>query len=684
MEDENGGEDIGDSSSNAAQSPGEPSGGEFPVEKILDEQIDPADGQLKYKIRWQNYGPGDDSWEPADNIEHCVEIVDAWEATKAARQPQGGKFQFLGKDLGSERKRSRSTKSGEESDDRSKKRPKVSRPSKKAKAKPRVNDNDDSESDMSRITDDSMMEMLKQKNDLTFPFEKEDVRRGGSQSISEEDEDDIVSFKERERQRRKEKRKSSGSSTKPKATEKSVPAKSVPAKSVPAKTPAAGRAVRSNVKGPTTNARTPQDVPHLPYGTRNLAILKPAKRAPGETVPSTIRSDDRRTKMPLTLAGRNNIKKKQRQEPAPDMGEIAMFNPASVLTPGGRTMKSGRGVEGAIGSIDKVIAQRTIEPRRPLERKEPRAESPRKQSTTQAGLDLSARRPSVADAINNAEKIQEGAARRPREPARDISPIRSPNRSPIRSPIIEEPELSPEINTSILKDAWLKGIPASRPSPQKPRGRGFQRDTAPNRSNTDAFRPPASHRRNTSDNQPMSPDFPMTESFHPPSMEVPPIVAQDASRTWDGELLYGRGTKSLGTIRLSVPQSSIRLETIPLFSGPSLSLTKMISTRYLTTKMFLAKPQSSAKPECLLVDFTETDSQTKLVDIFRKMDCAGVVLEEFCTLVFYFRLDDRLRNLFNGGGSTAPISVAVLPPFNIANIASANRTGAEVCISKLF
>jgi hypothetical protein len=94
MEDENGGEDIGESSSIAAQSPEESSSGEFPVEKILDEQIDPADGQLKYKIRWQNYGPGDDSWEPASNIEHCLEIVDAWEATKAARQSQGGNSTF--------------------------------------------------------------------------------------------------------------------------------------------------------------------------------------------------------------------------------------------------------------------------------------------------------------------------------------------------------------------------------------------------------------------------------------------------------------------------------------------------------------------------------------------------------------------------------------------------------------
>jgi hypothetical protein len=110
----------------------------------------------------------------------------------------------------------------------------------------------------------------------------------------------------------------------------------------------------------------------------------------------------------------------------------------------------------------------------------------------------------------------------------------------------------------------------------------------------------------------------------------------------------------------------------------------MMSTRYLTKKMFAINPLLYTKPECLLVDFTEADAQTKLVDVFRKMDCVGVVLEESCTLLFYFRPDDRLRNLFNGGGSTAPMSVAVLPPFNIANSASANPKGAEVYISKLF
>src|SRR5579862_8402497 len=55
------------------------------VEKILGEERSKENGQLYYKIRWLGYTSEDDSLEPAHEIQHCVEIVRAWEAEKARK-----------------------------------------------------------------------------------------------------------------------------------------------------------------------------------------------------------------------------------------------------------------------------------------------------------------------------------------------------------------------------------------------------------------------------------------------------------------------------------------------------------------------------------------------------------------------------------------------------------------------
>ena len=64
---------------------GEPEAVFFEVEKILAEERSKEDGQLYYKIRWLGYTSDDDSLEPAHEIQHCVEIVAAWEAEKARK-----------------------------------------------------------------------------------------------------------------------------------------------------------------------------------------------------------------------------------------------------------------------------------------------------------------------------------------------------------------------------------------------------------------------------------------------------------------------------------------------------------------------------------------------------------------------------------------------------------------------
>jgi hypothetical protein len=162
----------------------------------------------------------------------------------------------------------------------------------------------------------------------------------------------------------------------------------------------------------------------------------------------------------------------------------------------------------------------------------------------------------------------------------------------------------------------------------------------------------------------MSPDVPMIDSI-----SVAP-VSPKRSRTWEGELFYGKIPKSLGMIRLLIPQSSFRMERLPTFSGPSICLSKMLSAHCITTKMFPKTPLPGAKHECLLVEFTERESQSLLVDMFRRMDSAGMVFEETCTLLFFFRPNERLRNLFNSDASTAPITVAVLPPMHVMDLES--------------
>lgn len=57
----------------------------FEVEKILGEERSKENGQLYYKIRWLGYTSDHDSLEPAHEIQHCVEIVAAWEAEKARK-----------------------------------------------------------------------------------------------------------------------------------------------------------------------------------------------------------------------------------------------------------------------------------------------------------------------------------------------------------------------------------------------------------------------------------------------------------------------------------------------------------------------------------------------------------------------------------------------------------------------
>ena len=61
-------------------------------------EIDAKTGSREFLVRWKGWGPGDDTWEPEDNLD-CPEIIekfmDKWEETEAIRENRLGKILTL-------------------------------------------------------------------------------------------------------------------------------------------------------------------------------------------------------------------------------------------------------------------------------------------------------------------------------------------------------------------------------------------------------------------------------------------------------------------------------------------------------------------------------------------------------------------------------------------------------------
>lgn len=499
---------------------------------------------------------------------------------------------------------------------------------------------DDDESEASKGTDDSYMNELKSKNEGTYNWE--DVRRGRNKSndLEEEDkesEDEYASLKEQERQRRKSKRKAMSPA---KETKKPITA----TKKIPP-------------PQPTTSSATSPLAPHFPFGSRSMNSIRPARRKPGESI-NTVQPDERRQRnvTNLTMSHRYNIKKRQAQEPPPDASAIAVFRPDAVLTAAARTMKSGRGYENAIGDIDTAISisQATPAGDRKPERKpdavEKGTESPKVRS----------RRSSVTDAVSNALKFRDENKTR-------VSETSLVTRSPVSPVNIFAESIDEEVDTNALADAWLKNAPI--PVHSSPRRASFSAE-----SSRLPEQPP---RHNSISTQNAPRIIPASDSNQPPGIEILPALSEDASRTWTGELLYSKERASFGPIRLFIPQSSIRIKQLPKL-GSSICLMKMLSTQYLSQKWFSKTAHPTKKPECLLVEFQNKDSQTKLVDALRKTDSAGLVCEENFTLIFFFKHNERLRMLFNGDASSGPIGVALLEGVKLEALDAPSSKADEV------
>ena len=481
------------------------------------------------------------------------------------------------------------------------------------------------------------MNELKSKNEGTYAWEDVQPRKSGS--ISDSDDDSFTTLTEKERQRRKSKRKG-----KPLAV-KRKPSPKAPAKAI----------IQPKPPVDSQNA-------HFPFMKRSMDSIKPAKRKLGQRV-NTARADDRRSK-PMSYSQINNIKKKQGQEPPPNASAIAVFRPDAVLTTTARNMKTGMGYEKAVGDIDTAISLTQKRDASPfLERKEPMVEKLHPANPP-------GRRPSVTEALAIATKITSEAA--PKSQEKSISPFVSPVKSSVKGPVKSPVAISDTmegVDTNVLQGAWLRTTPAS---PTLVRRASFSSAEPPQ---------PLPPRRNSSSGFTMSPT---SDGFPNSAIDILPTLAENGGRTWTGELLYSKDLASFGTIRLLVPQSSTRIEKLPSFSAPSLHLTKLISTSYLSKKWFSATAHPSKKPECLVVEFQNNQAQKFLVDILKNTDSAGLVLENSCILIFFLKYNDRLRSLFHGDASSSPIGVALLhETLNIPEFITKPSRADEVCCIQL-
>ena len=528
-------------------------------------------------------------------------------------------------------KRSRSSKSVDDSEsangrDRKRSKSVRSNASSKTSKRPREPSEDDDTS--SNGTGDSYMDELKAKGE--GPYQSKDVSPQPDETSSEEE--SLASLKAKERETRKEKRK------KLMATTKKLVISSVSEK------PTSKAAPKPSVAS-TFKPIRPKPLP-LPYVPLSLNKIKPAKRKPGDTR-STIHSDERRSSKPLSLSHRYNIKKKQLQEPPPDASSIAIFRPDAVLTAAGRTMKSGRGYDKAVGDIDTAISISQQIPSPPPTtvsgRKDPlRADVERKVEIEKRQASLNpGRRNSVAEALAIATKIKEDAAA-PKRAATEKP--RSPGSS-FTSPTDFSPSAVMDVDSLILADPWLNRRPSTAT---------LRRISDPGVSS--AHHPSL---------PPQSSDGSVNEVSHPRALPTTISLAEDDRRTWTGDLLYSQERALVGKIRLFLPQPSVRLKKLPKFSDSSIWLQKLISVQYLSKVWFSFAAHPRRKPECLLIEFKSKDIQQKLTHWLRHSDSAGLVLEKNFTLIFFHKQNERCRSLFVGDTSSNSIGVAFAQPLSL-------------------
>ncbi|BGP16391.1 hypothetical protein JCM10213v2_004393 [Rhodosporidiobolus nylandii] len=79
-------DDVPSSSSSEDSDDGVADEEEYTVEEIRASRWDDYSNGWRYLVKWEGYSENDKTWEPAENLAHCQELVDRFEAQKKARE----------------------------------------------------------------------------------------------------------------------------------------------------------------------------------------------------------------------------------------------------------------------------------------------------------------------------------------------------------------------------------------------------------------------------------------------------------------------------------------------------------------------------------------------------------------------------------------------------------------------
>jgi hypothetical protein len=599
----------------------------FEVDKILKEG-DSAEHGREYLVRWggKYNDPEHDSWEPASFLQHCTDILAAWESKKAARAARQAARRNIPPSshpltVKTGHKRPRSVAASDASSGaRAEKR-------RKKQSALREHSVDGSGSEASVGTQDTFMSELKAKNEGTYAWE--DASRAASSS-SESDQESLASITETERARRKK--------SKPKVARS--PPRRFKSPPLPARRPSQPQSLAP--KGPTA-------APVLPILLKPVYMLKRSKRSrvPESSRPVPTKPNvDRSVPKPLSLSRQNAWRKKRQEEPAPDVSALPVFRPTDVLTAAGKAMRSGLGVKHAVGNIDTAISMvhEQIQPTSAVSEKFPAEPSPRPSS------------PERKKTVQSDSRMK------------DVTP-------PLSEKDIEF--LWTGFNSSLPGPSGTSAShfpPAPSTLNSLPRSRSKRRSSA---SGDTAFPnkhpPPARPFSATVASRNVEPTGAM-------SLSPSKIFPTPETKTWTGELVYSSEREPLGAIRLNVPEASTRILQIPIFGGETLHLEKLVPIHFVANKWLSPKEHHTRKPACLAIHFINNDNEIKLADIFQRTQSVGLVLEPTCTIVFFNKLNERSRSLFalDGISNSGAIGVSILQPLNISKSLKDNSPVDEV------
>jgi Chromo (CHRromatin Organisation MOdifier) domain len=623
----------------------------FEVDKILKEG-ESDEGGVVYLVRWggQYKDPEYDSWEPASNLERCSDIVAAWERRKTERAAAQARrcnipppsLQQL--TFQTDHKRSRSAAASDVSSGaRAEKR-------RKKQSVIREHSDDGSDSDASVGTQDTFLSELRAKHEGTYAWE--DASRVVSSS-SESDEETLASVTDKERARRK--------------RLKTTVARSPPRRfksPLPGRRPSQSQSLAP--KGPTA-------APVLPILSKKpVYLLKRSKRPrePEVSRPALMKPNvDRPVSKPLSLSRQNALRKKRREEPAPDVNAIPVFRPADVLTAAGKAMRSGLGVAHAVGNIDTAISMvhEQIQPTSAKSEKFP---------------------PSAVSENFPPSAVSE---RFPTSAKSEGFPVEPPGRpySPERRESVQSDSLMDDLTNDEILSLWPSlNSTASPPRPSETSALHF-----PPVSSTSRALPRSRSARHSVSGDTAVPNKPPparrpslnlasrnVESASAMSLSPSKILPTPETRTWTGELVCSAEREPFGGIRLTVPDASTRIQTVPKFGGATLHLEKLVPIHFVASRWLSPEADHTRKPPCLAVLFINNDSEIKLADILQRTQSVGLVLERTCTIVFFNKANERSRLLFDLDrvSNSGAIGVAVLQPLSLSKSLKDNSPVDEV------